>query len=46
MNKKHWNTVVIDGSIPDKLLHEWVDHSYDLVASALTKKEKAALESM
>jgi predicted DNA-binding protein (MmcQ/YjbR family) len=46
MNKKHWNTVVIDGSIPDRLLHEWVDHSYDLVASALTKKEKAALESM
>ncbi|HOT88350.1 MAG TPA: MmcQ/YjbR family DNA-binding protein [Bacteroidales bacterium] len=31
MNKKHWNTIIIDGSIPDKLLKEWIDHSYDLV---------------
>lgn len=31
MNKNHWNTVIIDGSIPDKLLKEWIDHSYDLV---------------
>lgn len=32
MNKKHWNTVVIDGSVSDKLLREWIDRSYDLVA--------------
>jgi predicted DNA-binding protein (MmcQ/YjbR family) len=31
MNKKHWNTVIVDGSIPVKLLKEWIDHSYDLV---------------
>lgn len=31
MNKKHWNTIVVDGSIPNKLLKEWIDHSYDLV---------------
>jgi predicted DNA-binding protein (MmcQ/YjbR family) len=31
MNKKHWNTVYIDGSVPDKELFSWVDHSYDLV---------------
>lgn len=31
MNKKHWNTIVVDGSIPVKLLKEWIDHSYDLV---------------
>jgi predicted DNA-binding protein (MmcQ/YjbR family) len=31
MNKKHWNTVMIDGSLPDKLLKEWIDHSYELV---------------
>ncbi|MBX2922584.1 MAG: MmcQ/YjbR family DNA-binding protein [Chitinophagaceae bacterium] len=31
MNKKHWNTVVIDGSVPTKLLKEWIDHSYELV---------------
>lgn len=46
MNKKHWNTVIVDGSVPDKLIREWVDHSYDLVAQALTKKQKAALESL
>ena len=31
MNKKHWNTVMIDGSVSDKVLKEWIDHSYDLV---------------
>ena len=28
MNKRHWSTVNIDGSIPDKLILEWIDHSY------------------
>jgi len=31
MNKKHWNTIVIDGTIPDTLIRSWIDHSYDLV---------------
>lgn len=31
MNKKHWNTVYLDGSVPDKEVFSWVDHSYDLV---------------
>lgn len=31
MNKKHWNTVFIDGSVPDKEILAWIDHSYDLV---------------
>ncbi len=31
-NKKHWNTVYIDGSIPDKEIFGWIDHSYKLVA--------------
>lgn len=30
-NKKHWNTVNIDGSVPDKEVFSWIDHSYDLV---------------
>lgn len=30
-NKKHWNTVYIDGSIPDKEVFSWIDNSYDLV---------------
>jgi predicted DNA-binding protein (MmcQ/YjbR family) len=32
MNKKHWNTVSLDGSIPDKEVCSWIDHSYDLIA--------------
>ena len=31
MNKKHWNTVLLDGSIPEAELFTWIDHSYDLV---------------
>ena len=31
MNKKHWNTVRTDGSIPDKLIYQWIDDSYRLV---------------
>ena len=31
MNKKHWNTVVADGSISSQLLRNWIDDSYDLV---------------
>jgi predicted DNA-binding protein (MmcQ/YjbR family) len=46
MNKKHWVTVLMDGSIPDKLLRQWIDESYRLVASKLTKSEKSALDLM
>lgn len=31
MNKKHWNTIVVDGSVNSKLLKEWIDDSYNLV---------------
>ena len=31
MNKKHWNTIIIDGSIINKQLHEFIDNSYELV---------------
>lgn len=31
MNKKHWNTVIVDGTVKSKLLKEWIDHSYELV---------------
>lgn len=43
MNKKHWNTVVIDGGIPDAEVRAMIDHSYDLVVRALPKKVAAAL---
>lgn len=31
MNKKHWNTIIVDGSVSNKLLKEWIDDSYSLV---------------
>jgi predicted DNA-binding protein (MmcQ/YjbR family) len=31
MNKKHWNTINLDGSIPDNEVFKWIDHSYDLI---------------
>jgi len=31
MNKKHWNTVLLDGTIPDSEIINWIDHSYSLV---------------
>jgi predicted DNA-binding protein (MmcQ/YjbR family) len=32
MNKKHWNTVLLDGSVPDKEVFSWIDHSFNLIA--------------
>jgi len=46
LNKKHWITVTLDGSVPDKILLQWIDNSYNLVVASLTKKQKTALESM
>jgi predicted DNA-binding protein (MmcQ/YjbR family) len=37
MNKKHWNTVELDGVIPGKEIRKMVDHSYDLVVKSLPK---------
>jgi predicted DNA-binding protein (MmcQ/YjbR family) len=31
MNKKHWNTILLDGSIPDAEIFSWIDHSYALI---------------
>ncbi len=46
MNKKHWNTVEIEGGIPDPELRKMVDHSYDLVAEKLPmSKAKVAARS-
>lgn len=38
MNKKLWNTVIIEGTLTQALFKELVDHSYDLVVASLTKK--------
>jgi predicted DNA-binding protein (MmcQ/YjbR family) len=38
MNKRHWNTLILDGSLSAKLVSELIDHSYDLVVASLPKK--------
>jgi predicted DNA-binding protein (MmcQ/YjbR family) len=43
MNKKHWNTVLFNGSVTDKLILELIDHSYDLVIKSLPKTKRENL---
>lgn len=43
MNKKYWNTVLIDGSVSDSMLKIWIENSYRLVFSKLSKSEQAFL---
>ncbi len=43
MNKKHWNTIIIDGSLPDSLIKEWIDDSYNLVVSKMSKKQRESI---
>jgi predicted DNA-binding protein (MmcQ/YjbR family) len=45
-SKKHWNTVLLNRDIPQKELRMWIDHSYDLVASKLTRAEKESLKNL
>jgi predicted DNA-binding protein (MmcQ/YjbR family) len=40
LNKRHWNTLNLDGSIPPELVFELIDHSYDLVKKSLPKERK------
>lgn len=44
MNKKHWNTIICDGSVSQNHIKEWIDDSYNLVVSSLTKKLKSELD--
>lgn len=45
MNKRHWNTVMLEGRLPEKLVKELILHSYDLVVAGLPKKTRASLGS-
>lgn len=44
-NKKHWNTIYINGLLEDELIREWIDHSWELVVQKLPKADKARLLS-
>jgi predicted DNA-binding protein (MmcQ/YjbR family) len=43
LNKRHWNTVELDGSLPDRLVRDLIEDSYDLVVAALPKRVQAEL---
>lgn len=43
MNKTHWNTIIFDGSVPNKEILNWIDDSYDLVAKGLKKDDRERL---
>jgi predicted DNA-binding protein (MmcQ/YjbR family) len=45
-NKKHWSTVRVNGSIPERELKEWIVNSYKLVVTNMTKKQKQQLEAL
>lgn len=42
MNKQHWNTVIIDGSVSDKILTEWIIDSYNMVKNNKSRKSRKA----
>ena len=43
LNKRHWNTITLDGSLPDQLVRDMIEDSYDLVVSALPKRTQEQL---
>ena len=43
LDKRHWNTVELDGSVADSMLTDWIEDSYDLVVASLTRAQRAAL---
>ncbi|MCN9239532.1 MmcQ/YjbR family DNA-binding protein [Streptomyces sp. RY43-2] len=44
MNKRHWNTVTVDGGLPDRVIRELVEDSYDLVVAGLPRADRLRLD--
>jgi predicted DNA-binding protein (MmcQ/YjbR family) len=43
LNKRHWNTVTLDGSLSDQMVRDMVEDSYDLVVAAMPRQRREAL---
>jgi predicted DNA-binding protein (MmcQ/YjbR family) len=43
LNKRHWNTIIIGGDVPDQLVREMIEDSYDLVVEKLPRRTREAL---
>jgi predicted DNA-binding protein (MmcQ/YjbR family) len=44
LNKRHWNTVIIDGSLPDETIRDMIEDSYDMIVSKLARGNRRALD--
>lgn len=44
MNKEHWNTIILDDSLPDELIYKLIDDSYALVVKGLKKVDRENLQ--
>jgi len=45
LNKRHWNTITVDGTVPDHVVRGWIDDSYDLVLAGLPKRVQESLRT-
>jgi predicted DNA-binding protein (MmcQ/YjbR family) len=45
LNKRHWNTVILDGTVADDEVREWIEHSYDLVVAKLPRQRREVLRA-
>jgi predicted DNA-binding protein (MmcQ/YjbR family) len=43
LNKRHWNTIALDGSVPDDVVRDMLEDSYDLVVAGLPRAKREAL---
>jgi len=43
LNKRHWNTITVEGSLPDRMIRDMIEDSYDLVVDKLTRRERDRL---
>ena len=44
LNKKHWNTIMVDGTVSNSMMKEWINDSYDLIVESLPAKARAQLK--
>ena len=46
MNKRHWNSLIMDGNLPDNLVFELIDHSYHLVVIKMSQTKQRKLRAI
>ncbi|MGH3312943.1 MAG: MmcQ/YjbR family DNA-binding protein [Streptomyces sp.] len=44
LNKRHWNTLTLDGTLPDDMVREMIEDSWDLVVAGLPRRERLLLD--